>query len=162
MALEIDTDERFTRRERRLQHLGWALIGVVLVAAAAGFLGPGPVSHSTAVTPDGTVRVHYLRFARQGGMAGLRIEVDRPALEAGLVSIWATRDFFDRMQIDSITPQPVTVAVDGDELRFDFAAEPSGRFAATFGLTPTAMGAGEGSVRLADRGPVRFKQLVYP
>ena len=50
------------RRGWRIQRIGWVVLGGIVVLAAAGGLGDGPLSARTIETPDGTV--HYQRIER--------------------------------------------------------------------------------------------------
>jgi hypothetical protein len=60
-GLELEDDMRFQHRLWRIERLGWVLMGLLVVAAAA-ILGPGPLARTQA--SGGRLLVEYDRVAR--------------------------------------------------------------------------------------------------
>ena len=62
--LESEENLAFQERSRRWETIGrWLVVGVV-IAALAGLMGSGPLSHGEAATRDGSLKVEYPRIAR--------------------------------------------------------------------------------------------------
>src|SRR5690242_8532320 len=61
--IQIDVDRRHSRREWRIERIGWAVMAVLLAAGLLGLLGYGPLSQARAGEP-GTLSVTYDRLQR--------------------------------------------------------------------------------------------------
>jgi hypothetical protein len=162
-GLEIEQDLTFQRREWRIQRVVWFLLAVLLVAALAGLLGPGPLS-STARQASG-FEVHYLRFTRWQAPHTLTITLQPSAAQTVALSI--NRSYLDSMQVQQITPQPASVKLSGDNYVFLF--DTRGAQLPTdiaFDLQPSSMGTVHASITLLTPGSssasVHLTQLVYP
>lgn len=162
-GLQINQDMPHQRREWRAQRTGWVVIALLLVAALAGLLGPGPLSSSVAHAPDGGLRVEYDRFERLQSPNELRIVLPADLARTGSIRIRLNREFVESADLERFDPDPVSVAVDADGFVYEFAVNPAGR-------PPTVIAhyqyrsAGSTPVRVSvEGGPaVAFGQWVYP
>lgn len=162
-GLQINQDMPHQRREWRAQRIGWLAMALLLVAALAGLLGPGPLSSSVASAPDGALRVEYDRFERLQAPNELRIGLPADVAGAGSVRLRLNREFVENADIERFDPQPESVAVDADGFVYEFVVNPAGS-------APTVIAhyqyrtAGSTPVRVSiEGGPaVAFSQWVYP
>lgn len=99
---------RFTHRERVLTHIAWLLLAVMLIAAALGLFGDGPLSKRTVTeaNPDGEVSLTYSRWGRANDDLTLQVIVVAPSQGGSEVRLVFSRDFADRIEMLSIVPEP--------------------------------------------------------
>ena len=164
-GLAVATDEAFQRRSWRVQRVGWVGMLLVLVAAAAGVLGSGPVSRTSTTVP-GALRVEHGRFARVETPETLRVILDPAATAGDRVLLGLDRQYVDASRIEAVTPPPRAVRAAGDELIYEFAvARPGGPITIAFLLQHERFGRLRGRVVLHEAaGPATaaFSTLVYP
>lgn len=162
MALQIEENERFEQRDWQAQRVGWVVIGLTVLAALAGLLGPGPLSTTSATSADGHVTVEYRRFARHGGDATLRVEIAGPALEGDEVEVALPREYLSQVDVESLVPEPAEARLDGSMVRYTFAVSDSSETALlTFVLKPEALWAQSLLVEVAGR-ELTLRQFLYP
>jgi len=157
-GLEIDQDLGYQRLEWRIERLAWVLGALVLLAAAAGLFGSGPLSSTEATA--GPLRVAYERFLRYGATHRLRLSVDTG--DRDLLRIQIPSEYVSRMRVERVFPEPRRVVVRGDWVRCDFVVVPRSRAEIVFDLEPARRGLARGAVRVAGEPAVRFSQFVYP
>jgi len=153
--LQLIEDMAFQRREWTMQRLGWAVMSLLVLAAAAGLFGGGPLSSSSAES-DG-LRLEYERFARLDQPTTLRFHFSADGRDSATVSI--SRKYLDGVEIEHIMPQPVRVESDRDWLIYSFTARVG---AASFHLKPEKIGTLAGEAKLGQGKPISFDQLIYP
>lgn len=74
LALDMPEGEGVSRAEDWFHRAGWTLLALILLAALAGLLGPGPLSSRTACAGPAFC-VEYERFIRNHAPAELRIRL---------------------------------------------------------------------------------------
>ena len=162
--LEIDEDLAFERREQRVERIGLALLVALVIAAALGLLGSGPLSHATT-RADG-LTVDYQRFSRYQTSETLTLRLGAEAIEAPEVRVWLDRGYLDGVRLESVVPPPVRVEGASDRVVLVFAvAEPERPLSVTLTLQPDRIGRLHGRAGLEDRvgeSGVAFRQLVFP
>lgn len=135
--LQLEEDMRHQRHEWRAEQIGWALMLLVLIGAVAGLLGPGPLSQTVAGTEGSTLWVDYQRIARYQAPAELRIHFRNPdpGGEDGRLSL--NRDFYEAVEIQTISPLPKSTLLTHDRVQFVFPADTRlGATAVTFHFHP--------------------------
>ena len=164
-GLEIDQDLEFQRRSWVFQRVGWAVMGLVVLAAVVGLLGSGPLSRARAELP-GRMTVEYQRFARFETTASLTIRLQAEATAGDAVHVSLNHAFLTSAKIEDIQPPPTRVEARAERYVYVFdVAEPRVPMLVTFTFQPRRVGASPGMVGLESApGPrhVSFRQLVYP
>ena len=159
----FDEDMGFQRAQWRVERFGWAVMGVIIIAALAGvFGGGGFVARATASDAAGSTEVQYARFARFSSPMTLEISVT--ASQSGRPMRLSISDrYLGGMNVQAITPPPTSTSIADRQHVFVFERSAS-RAAATirFDLEPAAMGRHEGSITVDDGAPVSFAHFVYP
>jgi|SRR5688572_19437271 len=119
--LESAEHLRHQQREWLAERIGWVAIAVILLAAMAGLLGHGPLSHRRHAGVDGLVAAEYDGIGRHHAPARLRIIVanSRPDRE---IEVSLPRSFLDAVQIEQIVPEPAATRDDGAEVVYSFRA----------------------------------------
>lgn len=159
--LDLEQDLAITRAAWRFERAGWIGLGVVLAAAVAGLLGPGPLSEAATGSPGSVVRVEYQRFAHFETEAVLGIEV-RPPARDGEFGVWLSSDYLRQVEIRGMTPPPVSARIGPDRVVYRYEAGGDGPLAVRFEILYRKIGRLRGSAGL-DGGPaVEFAHWVYP
>lgn len=184
-GLEDEDDLRFQRRLWRVQRVAWVVGGLVVMAALLGGTGRGLLSRGRATEPSGLLRVEYDRFPRREAPTTIRVGVAAGVGHQGRVVVYFDRRYFDGVDLDEVTPQPLAVEAAADRLSFVLGVpDPSdsttflfrfsparvGPQAVRIGLSPPSAppaerGASTGSTAPVDRAPaaeLRFTQFIYP
>lgn len=162
-SLEAEESLKIQRISWKLERAGWILCAIVLVLAAVGVFGGGPVSRATAESADGAVSVKYNRFARNGAPERLEIELQSWAFSNDKAELWLSREFFSGVRLQEIVPRPEAVDLLPDRIVYHFRSPTgSGSLQVVFDYTPDSSGrrkitAGAGGGKVAD-----FWQVVYP
>jgi hypothetical protein len=164
-SLEIDQDLDSQRRSWRIQRLGWVLMAAFVLAATAGLLGSGPLSHRRVTVP-GVMVVDYDRFARLQTDETLTVRLEPAATAAETVRLSLDRGFLDSARVQSVLPPPVRVEAAAGRLVYVFSiAEPGVPMIVTFAFEPREFGSYRGRVAVefpTTMHRVEFRQLVYP
>ena len=152
---ELEEHVSFQRRARRVGRVLTVVGVLLLVAAALGLFGGGPLSDGTARAPGG-LAVGYERFARLGASTELDVRLGGARSE-GTVAI--AQDFLDAYQVTTVVPDPQEVSAGPRRVVYTFARRAPAE--ATFTLQPERAGIHRAVIDGPD-GHVRFDQLVYP
>jgi hypothetical protein len=146
-----------------LHRIGWSGIGLILLAAVAGLMGPGPLSSRTAQASP-SLKIEYDRFTRYHSPATTRVTV---ALSGGAdeVRLVLDRKFLEAIELESITPEParVELTAGGQIYVFDAPHRAGGDAEIVFHYRPDrTMQTIGGTVGLAGGPSLGFSQFVYP
>ena len=162
-TLDLPQDEPFQKREWKIQRVGWALWGLVLVAALAGLLGTGPLSHAEVSAPDGSVIVKYDRFLHYHQPSVLEVLVPSRGQDDSPLRLKVSRTFLDRVQIVRIEPEPDEQQVADDGIVYTFAKEGTPELSKLlFHFEFEQFGSSNGLVELMNGGSADLQQFVYP
>jgi hypothetical protein len=165
-SLQVAEDMRFQRRTWAVERVAWALMALLVLAAAAGLLATGPLSTAEASDEAGLVRVRYERFARLGAPSTLRVELAPGATSSSssTVALELGRSLTEAIQVERVQPEPLRERAGGDGgLVLEFGvAEPGRPALVRIFAKREEIGLVEGEVGLAGRPRVRFTQFVYP
>jgi hypothetical protein len=161
--LEIDQDLAFERRSQRVERIGtWIMVGI-LVAAALGVLGSGPLSHASVRA--GEASLDYQRFSRYQSSETLTLHVPPAATPTPEVRVWVDRAYLEGSRLESVLPLPVRVEGAADRLVFVLAvAEPGRPLTVRFALQPERLGPVRGAIGVEGAGgpALTFRQVVFP
>jgi len=151
--LQVPEDPKFTRRSWTLERVGWGFLGIIVGAALLGLLGPGPLSDAVARAEDGSLEVVYERFGRLDTETTLRVRVS-PGCE-----ILFDRDYWTRLRVDGITPEPERVAGDASAVRYAFHPSTA---EVVFDVTFRQAGKLRGGVRTPGGPRLSLGHFVFP
>jgi hypothetical protein len=162
-SLDVPHDESFQKSEWRIQRLGWVLWGTVVVAALAGLLGTGPLSHAESSASDGSLSVRYDRFLHYHQPTAFEVFVSSRGQESGPLRLKVSRPLLDRVQILRIEPEPEDQLLAADGVVYTFSQEGTpevGKILIHFEFEE--FGTSSGRIELLGHGSASFKQFVYP
>jgi hypothetical protein len=160
--MQIKEDIEHTRKVWAFERFGWAFLALLLLSAAAGLFGRGPLAQATIADADGGVRLEYERFGRRVCPLKLTLHVPETTPVENL-RVWVDREYLDKMEIKEICPVPLEEQLDGDRLVYVFpvrSADEPGMI--TFHLEPQRFGSFSGRMGIIDEPPLAFDQVIYP
>jgi hypothetical protein len=166
MARALDVrdveDIGFQEKEWTVERVFWVVTAVFLVAALVGLFGIGPVSETTATSPDDTVTVEYDRFIRHVGTTTMTIAVDDSTVQDGKVTLSISRELADGWRIENISPAPSTESSSRQALIYEF--DVLGDTAPVIEVLYRGGGVGlrDGVIRAGQADGVDLWQLTYP
>jgi hypothetical protein len=163
-GLHVAEDMQRQQRLWRIQRVGWAMLGLFLLAGLLGvFGGIGPIGQGTIRSADGMLEVRHARFTRYVAPTELVVRVDRSLVRGGTVELAMARRYLDQWEMYGVTPEPEGVRAEGDELVYAFAVGP-GTDAVEIGFhgRPHAVGLLEGTARAGEARAIQFSTWVHP
>jgi hypothetical protein len=161
LALEQDAD--FQRRSWALQRLGWAIMGLLILAALLGLFGGGPLSSITARSQDGSLTLQYDRFWRWQSPMILRVTVRPITQHAGQVHIWLNRAYLEGVSIEQVQPLPQRVEAGAERLTYIFSlSQVDQPTEIHFTVEPQRPGRIAGQLGLTDSTSLQFAHFIYP
>jgi hypothetical protein len=160
--IEVDQDLDFQKKEWAAERLGWWIGLVLLIAALAGVFGKGPLSY--AARAAGPLQLRWERLARNNSSLDLEFQLSNASSSDGAIQIWLEQAYIQQFQIETITPQPASMRVDGSHLVLTFPSPPGGAlFTVTLQLRAQKAGILRGAAgEVASGHSVQFEQVIYP
>ena len=160
--LEVHDDLEFQRKTWRFERIGWAVMGLIVLAALLGLTGSGWLSQTIATNAQ--LRVEYDRFLRMEAPVVFKLHIGPASVSADAVVLRVDAAFVEDFDIERVVPEPAAwrLTPEGAELRFAASGEgPLG--VVNLRLQPQRYGPGTATIGLADQQPpVRLRYFVYP
>jgi hypothetical protein len=137
-------------------------MALILLAALLGLLGPGPISYSNLLTPDGKLAVEYYAIERYEAPTQLRIRI-RPAGDEITVRLAISRTFTDNITPQNIAPEPESVEIERDRIVYSFrVSELDERALVIYRFKHNELGRLRYEVGLADGASLAISQFICP
>lgn len=163
LELERPDQQALQDREWRQETIGWGFMAIVVVAAALGLLGPGPMSYRQATSTDGTLSVEYYAIERYESPAELRIAIRRAATDQSPLRLVVLRSFCEQIQLESFSPDPRHAELAGEQLIYEFAtARGSDAHQIVLRYRPLLRGALPIRIGLEDQAALEIQQFICP
>lgn len=144
------------------QRFGWAVFALIVVAALAGLIGPGPLSWASARAPSGLVEVEYSRFVRHIGDSGVELRVQPDPAQPDTARVWISSEYLSGVNLQQVTPQPDTWTIVDDGVVLAFPTGGPVPVHVRIHLRPDEIGLLRGAAGVPGQEPVEFWQFVYP
>ena len=167
MGLDVRQDERFQHREWTAERVGWALMGLLVVAGLLGFLGKGPFSWATARSDRGWVAVEYQRVNHHEADDSIVLAFAPQAVENDAITAELTGSWVSGVDRQGISPQPAEEMLIPGGVVLEFPVERAGTLDTGPALTVTVTfraqeyGGLSGEVAVVDER-ASFTQFVLP
>lgn len=165
-SLQIEQDLKFQQRDWRLQRAGWALMALILLLAAGGLFGRGPLAHASAGDAASGLTIRYERIERRHADSSVRIEVAAPAAPANEpLRLIVDSTWLENAGVQQILPAPSTTQIAGSRVVYLFERSDAGDGAPTritLQLQPEAFGRIHGRIGLQDGPQLELTQFVLP
>src|SRR4051794_16621884 len=104
--LEIGQDMEFESRMQRVEKVGWAVMGLIVLAALLGLFGQGVFSGASAGPEGGPLRVEYDRCLRYQSDQQVRVRLGPGAGSNGKARVWVSASYLEAFQVQRIDPPP--------------------------------------------------------
>lgn len=157
----VEEHMRWQHREWRIQRVGIMLLFLIVVLGACGLFSKGFLSNKAVNASDGSVMVEYERFGRIQSSMDMVIRIRNISSDQFTVTLG--RGAMDKLQIQSLHPQPVEAQTKGSDLVLTFAADKTiPDHTVWLGLQPQSPGINKVSVGADSQMPVEFTQWIYP
>jgi hypothetical protein len=161
--LDLDMDPAGHRTEWRIQRVGWAVWGMIIVAGLCGVLGSGPLSATTSLATDGSIEVEYDRFVHYHDPITVTVRFRALETRSDRVNLTLSQLFIDRIRMDRIEPRPQQEQLAADGVIYGFEQVNDEReLVIHFHFQHETVGMAEGQFAQVGHVPVAFSQLVYP
>lgn len=155
-SLEIDEHLPMQERGWKLQTIGLYFILAMVLTAAAGLYGDGPISKKRV--SENFATVEYQRFNRFQSRMELKVELNSPGNSNDLTVTFPAK-YLNHFQVDSIVPEPEKTIVNGDQLQYLFNG--TGNLTITFYLIPQSVGAIDGSIQVSNNR-LDLNHFIFP
>lgn len=147
----------------RLERVGWAMILLIVIAAAAGATGRGWLSAASTRSASGDAVLHYERVTRLYSDTQLQVTCNAPGARHDTLFITVSRPYIDVAHVEDVVPLPVDTRLAEGGVRYGFAryrgAPPN---VVVFRLQPQSAGVQRGAVGCEDEASMTFTQFVLP
>lgn len=162
-TLELDDLPSFQRKEWRTQRIGWLVWVVVIIAALAGLLGPGPLSRTSATAPDDSLTVRYDRFVHYHQPLLLEVALRLGPDQNNAARLFLSDELLAELQILRIEPEPEGSELTGEGVIYTFP-NAAGLQSGTIRIHAQyeAFGNVKGRIGLIGRQFAAVTQFVYP
>ncbi|MEW5848631.1 MAG: hypothetical protein AB2A00_07440 [Myxococcota bacterium] len=162
-GLQLDESLLQEQREWRIQHVGWVLMGLVILAALVGLFGRGPVGQAVTGGPASPARMELNRLERKESKSRITIRLTPAAVRDGVATFWLDRQFLEGIDVMAMTPEPERVELMADRILYRFpTAGLSGVTSVVVDYRANKMGLRHGRIGVdLDEGDA-FWQLVLP
>ena len=158
--IEIEEDAAYQKRFHKAQRVSWAMMGVAVLLALAGLLGPGLSGTNGSESPDGTVRTEYnwtIYYQKDSEMT-----VKVKTTEGGALSVWVSRDYLESVYIKQMVPRPEEVVAAPGRIYYVFRLDESVReLEINLYFQPLRVGRLSGSIGNGSSA-AEFSQFVFP
>lgn len=154
--LQVDDDEKVQTITEKIQHVGWGLLALFLIAAGVGAFGNSPLNDKQAT--QGAVSVEFERFVRQGTQSTLKVKV-----ADGNKTVWIPHKYLEKVEVEQIVPEPKNSLAGQEGILYEFdRIEGSNELVVEFRLTPERPGNLEAKVATSPEAEgVRIRQFAY-
>jgi hypothetical protein len=158
--LELPFDPAHEEREWVVQRVGWVLMGLIVVAALLGLLGPGPLSKRHEGKVGDALYVEYQRFGRYQAPAELKVFC-RPERREQF-ELTFDRNFIERSEIKEISPEPEETSAEGDRYTYRFKRGEGEEHLVTFRIEAGKFGRASSKITLDQSKSVNIRLFYWP
>ena len=138
---EVGFNQEFESRWYRAEQVGRVVMVLYTVAAALGFLGRGPFSHSSTASASSAMIVDYEPIARHGTGTTITVHIKKPEPVQRPIELQVNQRIIEPMGYQHTVPSANSSSVsdDGMRLTFNEAANQS-NVLVRFQVAPNAIG----------------------
>lgn len=159
---EIGQNLPFEERWRNVSRLAWLVMGSLVLAAATGLLGRGPLARANAAAPSGQWRVEYDRFLRAAYPTDLTLELQPGVTQSGRVRVELRGGFGKRVRVQGVLPPPAGSEPLADGVAYTFVTPAGAPARITLQQDPGGMGPVPSQILVANDTSLTISQFVFP
>ncbi|MEW7855134.1 hypothetical protein AB2M95_04440 [Pseudomonas chlororaphis] len=156
----IQEDMALQRKVWRFERVGWYALVVVVLLTLAGLFSRGPLSTRDISSADGSLRVEYQRFLRNGATDSLTLHLRGGARQ--LLEVEIAGELLQGFSVQALQPEPLKASSAGAGIRLWLRTDADGQARLYLTLLSTGVGFYDSRIRLADHPPLSISQFIYP
>ncbi|AZD79796.1 hypothetical protein [Pseudomonas chlororaphis] len=156
----IQEDMVLQRKVWRFERAGWYVLLAIVLLTLAGLFSKGPLSTRDISSADGSLRVEYQRFLRNGSTDSLTLHLRGDARQ--LLEVEIAGELFQGFSVQALQPEPLRASSAGSGVRLWLRADADGQARLYLTLLSTGVGFYDSRISLADQPPLSISQFIYP
>ena len=154
--LELDEDLTLFGKGKRVQHIGWVVMVILLLMGILGMFGSGPLSYKTYKGTNASIEFErFLRFEHE-----LHMTIKGKAINGQLLIAFES-EYFKKLQIGQINPMPVDFQHKDGYVLYTFKADNAAENTIRFYFSPEGEGSVKGKV-IVNKEQFSLKHFIYP
>lgn len=162
-APDINQDLEFSRREWRVERVGWVIMALLVLAGVLGLLGRGPLTEQVARDANHLASVEYYSIDHAEAPSELRVHIEPGVVSATQMWLTLNSAYLKRIEIESIEPQPAAQQLTGDGVAFVFyLTEPGQPVDLSVQYHFVEYGWATGQIDIEGGPQLTFSQFVLP
>lgn len=162
-APDINEDLEFSRREWRVERVGWVIIALLVLMGFLGLLGRGPLTEQVARDANDLASVEYYSIDHAEAASELRVHIERGVVSATQMWLTLNSAYLDRIEIDQIEPEPAAQQLAEDGIAFVFyLTEPGQPVDLSVQYHFVEYGRATGRIAIEGGPQLTFSQFVLP
>ena len=159
--LEIGQDMEFQKLQWKIERVSWVIMALLVLAAAIGLIGPGPLSSATAGEKGSSLWAEYNRLERYDSPNQMLVHMNTAS--SGQARLWINREFVEGVELLTIAPEPERIEIDPQRFIYIFnIANPGEDVAVAFHFEPNTFGKMPVRIGLDGGNEISFWQFYYP
>jgi hypothetical protein len=160
--IDVKSHQALHEREWKIQRIGWAIWALIIVAALAGLVGPGPLSSTVATSADGTTTVAFDQYLHYHHPTTLELTL-RPTNQQEVLQVAVSKTLLDSIEIRRIEPEPRRCLLQEGGVVYTFDTTSSTAVARiVMHVEYQKFGNVSGEMGLVGQPPIQIRQFVYP
>lgn len=159
---EIGEDLDHQRREWRFEVAGWLAGAFVVALALVGLLGPGPLSSTKVLSPDGVISAEYQKYTRKEARREILLRLSGAAVRDGALRLSISHNFSETVSIESIHPEPRETVSGEDHLTYVFPVAGASGVEVKLRFEPDRLGPHEYVIAAGNGSQIRLSTFVLP
>lgn len=124
---DINQDLDFSQREWIVERVGWVVMALLVLAGLLGLLGRGPLTDKVARDANQQAWVEYYSIDHADAASELRLHIEPGVVPADQMRLTLNSAYLDRIEVESIEPEPAAQQLTGEGVAFVFALTEPGR-----------------------------------
>lgn len=160
---EIRENLKLEHQFRKVQTVGWWLLGLFLLSSALGLFGNSPISIHEVQSRNGKLTVKYDTFSRDEGNEEIDIMVRGIDTKDGKFRLLVDESYIRSFEVEQIVPRPEHIETLGDKVAFDFlVGKDVKNIRISMDVRPRVVGVEKGKVMTEDGESAELWQFIYP
>ncbi|WP_460135240.1 hypothetical protein [Pseudomonas sp. S1_E04] len=145
----------------RFERVGWYALLLLIGLTVAGLFSKGPLSTAETRSADGSLRVEYQRFLRNGASDVLVIHIAGRARE--VLEVQIKGEWLRGFEVEMLQPPPIKASAAGEGVTFWVLGDNHGQAVLHLALRSDGVGRFDTQVALPQHSAsVRLSQFIYP
>jgi hypothetical protein len=159
-SLQAEQNLAHQQREWLVERVGWIVMLLLILAAAAGLFGNGVLSRAS-VSDGKQMTIEYERFAHYLTPTSFKVHMRTTSKDKD-IQLRINSDFLHGVKLEKVVPEPIRVETGDKWLSYHFPVNTAGEVTIKFDVTPETVGKLSAVITAASEAQLSFNQLIYP